>query len=92
MVSSAAGGPWGAGDHETMTFINQTYQRADTFLFGRRTYEIFAPFWGAMDPGSGPIADALNTNAKYVASTTLTNRAGRARPSSPVTSRLPSGN
>jgi hypothetical protein len=26
-----------------MTFINQTYQRADAFLFGRRTYELFAP-------------------------------------------------
>ena len=25
-----------------------------------------------MDPGSGPIADALNTRPKYVASTTLT--------------------
>ena len=24
-----------------------------------------------MDPGSGPIADALNTRPKYVASTTL---------------------
>jgi hypothetical protein len=26
----------------TMTFINQTYQRADAFLFGRWTYELFA--------------------------------------------------
>src|SRR6266498_2050302 len=67
-------GGWamGAGDNETMTFINQTYQRADAFLFGRRTYEIFAPYWGAMDPGSHPIADALNTKPKYLASTTLT--------------------
>jgi hypothetical protein len=24
-------------DHETMTFITQTYQRADAFLFDRRT-------------------------------------------------------
>jgi hypothetical protein len=32
-------GGWalGMGDNETMTFINQTYQRADAFLFGRRT-------------------------------------------------------
>jgi dihydrofolate reductase len=67
-------GGWamGVGDNETMTFINQTYQRADAFLFGRRTYELFAPYWGAIDPGSGPIADALNTKPKYVASTTLT--------------------
>jgi dihydrofolate reductase len=67
-------GGWAMGvfDDETMTFINQTYQRADAFLFGRRTYEIFAPYWGAMDPGSHPIADALNTKPKYLASTTLT--------------------
>jgi dihydrofolate reductase len=56
---------------EGVTFVNQVFQRADAFLFGRRTYEIFAPYWGAMDPGSGPIADALNTMPKYVASTTL---------------------
>ena len=37
----------GAADNETMTFINQTYQRADAFLFGQRTYELFAGYWGA---------------------------------------------
>jgi dihydrofolate reductase len=66
-------GGWAMGvfDDETFTFIKQTYQRADAFLFGRRTYEIFAPYWGAMDPGSHPIADALNTKPKYLASTTI---------------------
>ena len=60
-------------DKETATFVNQVYQRADAFLFGRRTYEIFAGSWGAMaDPGDNPIAVALNTRPKYVASTTLT--------------------
>ena len=74
-------GGWalGAGDDETMTSINQTYQRADAFLFGRRTYELFAGYWGAEeraraaaeDPGNNPIAAALNTKPKYLASTTL---------------------
>ncbi|KAB2350175.1 dihydrofolate reductase family protein [Actinomadura rudentiformis] len=60
-------------DDEASTFTNQIYQRADAFLFGRRTYEIFAGSWGAMaDPGSNPIAGPLNTKPKYVASTTLT--------------------
>jgi dihydrofolate reductase len=60
-------------DNEAMTFLNQVYQRADAFLFGRRTYEIFAGSWGAMpDPGDHPIWEALNTQPKYVASTTLT--------------------
>ena len=37
-------GGWarGAGDDETRTFITQTFQRADAFLFGRYTYELFA--------------------------------------------------
>ena len=30
-------------DNEAGTFLNQVYERADAFLFGRRTYEIFAP-------------------------------------------------
>jgi dihydrofolate reductase len=59
-------------DNEAMTFVNEVYQRADAFLFGRRTYELFAGYWGVMDPGSGPIADALNTRPKYLASNTLT--------------------
>ncbi len=75
-------GGWalGMGDNETMTFINQTYQHADAFLFGRRTYELFAGYWGAEEraraaaenPGSHQIAAALNTKPKYLASTTLT--------------------
>src|SRR5918995_358743 len=59
-------------DEEAATFLNEIYGRADAFLFGRRTYEIFAGYWGAVaDPGN-PIAAALNTRPKYVASTTLT--------------------
>jgi dihydrofolate reductase len=75
-------GGWalGSGDDETMTFINETYRRADAFLFGRRTYELFAGYWGAEeraraaaeDPGSHPITAALNTKPKYLASATLT--------------------
>jgi dihydrofolate reductase len=60
------------GGEETRQFIVEQYQRADAFLFGRWTFELFASFWGAMEAGSHPIADALNTRPKYVASTTLT--------------------
>ena len=60
-------------DDEAMTFLNQVYERADAFLFGRRTYEIFAGSWGTWeDPGGSPVWTALNTQPKYVASTTLT--------------------
>ena len=68
-------GGWAMGvfDDETMTFINQTYQRADAFLFGRRTYEVFAGYWGAIEERRAhPIGVALNQTPKYVASNTLT--------------------
>ena len=60
-------------DREAAAFLGQVYQRTDAFLFGRRTYEIFAGSWGTWeDPGDSPIWTALNTKPKYVASTTLT--------------------
>jgi dihydrofolate reductase len=68
-------GGWatGAGDDETRTLITQTYQRADAFLFGRRTYELFAGSWGASEGmRAHPIGVALDKTPKYVASTTLT--------------------
>ena len=75
-------GGWarGKGDDETKTFISQTYQRAHAFLLGRRTYELFAGYWGAEeraraaaeDPGNNQITDALNTRPKYLVSNTLT--------------------
>jgi dihydrofolate reductase len=58
-------------DDEGMAFLNGVYGRADAFLFGRRTYEIFAGSWGTWpDPGDSPIWTALNTRPRYVASTT----------------------
>jgi len=59
-------------DNEAMTFVNEVYQRADAFLFGRRTYELFAGYWGVREDLGHPIVGALNTKPKYVASNTLT--------------------
>jgi dihydrofolate reductase len=63
-------------DDEGATLVGEIYQRADAFLFGRRTYEIFARSWGTgswgANQGDNPISVALNTRPKYVASTTLT--------------------
>jgi dihydrofolate reductase len=60
-------------DNEAGTYLDEIYARAAAFLFGRRTYEIFAGSWGVVaDPGINPIATALHSRPKYVASTTLT--------------------
>src|SRR3954452_22156808 len=59
-------------EDEAMAFVQQFYQRADAFLFGRRTYELFAGYWGVRTDLEDPIVGALNTRPKYVASTTLT--------------------
>ena len=63
-------------DNEAERFLSQVYERADAFLFGRRTYEIFANSWGTgswgANQGNNPISKALNTRPKYVVSTTLT--------------------
>ena len=65
-------GGWAHFDNEASTVMDDIYQRADAFLFGRRTYEIFTGSWGTWDdPGDSPIWTALNTKPKYVASTTL---------------------
>jgi len=62
-------------DDEASALTEEIYQRAAAFLFGRRTYEIFARSWGTgswgSNQGDNPISEALNTRPKYVASTTL---------------------
>jgi dihydrofolate reductase len=63
-------------DDEAEGFLVEGFGRADAFLFGRKTYEIFAGSWGTgswgANQGDNPISVALNTKPKYVASSTLT--------------------
>ncbi|MGH3100136.1 MAG: dihydrofolate reductase family protein [Thermoleophilia bacterium] len=55
-------------DADMGAFVDGVFARADAFLLGRRTYEIFAAHWPYDE---GPIADHLNSTRKHVASTTL---------------------
>jgi len=65
---------WAHFDNEAGKVMDEIFQRADAFLFGRLTYKHFAATWGTWDdPGDSPIWTALHTKPKYVASTTLTN-------------------
>src|ERR671931_194475 len=60
-------------DTEAGDYLNEVYGGAAAFLFGRRTYEIFAGSWGAMPhPGANPVAAALHGRPKYVVSASLT--------------------
>jgi dihydrofolate reductase len=74
-VGGADEGGWALPlvDAETEEYLAQVYGGAAAFLFGRRTYEIFAGSWGAMsDPSTNPIAAPLNSRPRYVVSTSLT--------------------
>lgn len=43
----------------------------DAFLYGRVTYDMFAPYWPTLKNNEYGVADKLNSAPKYVVSTTL---------------------
>jgi len=59
-------------DRDAMNYVDSVYSDAEAFLFGRRTYELFAGYWGVRSDMQSPIVAALNSKPKYVASRTLT--------------------
>ena len=61
-------------DPEVEAALNEIYVKADAFLFGRWTFDVFAASWGTVpEMKDSAVGQALNTKPKYVASSTLTN-------------------
>lgn len=57
-------------DEEQMKVVSEGIAATDAYLFGRKTYQIFASYW-PNQPDDDPFARTLNGLPKYVASTTL---------------------
>jgi dihydrofolate reductase len=58
-------------DGDMGRFMSEVFERADAFLLGRQTYQIFAAHWPRVTDAANPAAVALNRLPKHVASTTL---------------------
>lgn len=52
--------------------VDAWFAGVEDFLLGRGTYEIFAAAWPQTPTEGDPVAEALNTRVKHVASRTLT--------------------
>ncbi len=57
-------------DEEGGRILNSMFERADAFLFGRKTWEIFESYW-PHHHGDDPVSHGINVLPKYVPSTTL---------------------
>jgi dihydrofolate reductase len=56
-------------DEEMAPFLISMFERADALLLGRRTWEIWEPYWPNHD--DNPFGHLINVLPKYVPSTTL---------------------
>lgn len=66
-------GGWGVPsfDADIGAFMDFIFARAEAFLLGRGTYQIFAAHWPRVPDLDEPVARALNGLPKYVATRTL---------------------
>ena len=65
-------GGWTAAyaDEEGWQYLQAWFERADALLLGRKTWQIWEPYWPHHDSGD-PVSHGINVLPKYVPSTTL---------------------
>jgi dihydrofolate reductase len=65
-------GGWTAayGDDEGWQYLQSRFERADALLLGRKTWQIWEPYWPLHDAGD-PVSHGIYILPKYVPSTTL---------------------
>jgi len=59
-------------DAEFGTIMTDIFQKADAFLLGRTTYDLFAAYWPRVTDPNDLVATKLNSLPRYVASRTRT--------------------
>ncbi len=57
-------------DDDMGKIMVEIFSKADAFLLGRTTYDIFAAYWPRVTGAEDPIATKLNSLPKYIASRT----------------------
>jgi dihydrofolate reductase len=65
-------GGWVAAffDEAAGEFVDEVFERADAFLLGRKTWQIFESYWPHHNDGD-PVSHGLNVLSKFVPSSTL---------------------
>lgn len=56
---------------ERIEYVQSTVQSTDAMLYGRKTYEMLAPYWSKFKNNEMGIAEKLNNVPKYVVSSSL---------------------